>query len=309
MGLKPSGGFRLLLCERIGQYEAGLALSKKSFLHMEDTFELSPATLPSLFSTSGVYSKQYKLQEDKDNLEVLQLIIKVPQKVEIANSLLSLSHNFETRWTTALICGEGVVRRQYDAMHCGFHLNYTLALVQSSVDLWAHPLFLPAVALQNCCFRKTIMKEEISRELGDLENDIGVTLGGQARPRLLQEEWPGGINIKSATIRLHSIGAHIVFISLVTSWTCDFIRFLLDMGEHLDAKFSSLGRSSMVLQEYLAHELSSMSSVDRFVKSYKERVQAQTNVVSSVSNLPLKVILMISLSSIALLARETVRLP
>ena len=276
---------------------------------MEDTFELSPATLPSLFTIGGVYSKQYKLQEDTENLELLKLVIKVPQKIEIANSLISLSHNFETKWTTALICGEGVVRRQIEDIHYGSRLNYMLALVQSSVDLWAHPLFLPVVVLQNCCFRTTLTREDISRELVSLENDIGVTLAGQARPRLSQEEWPAGINIKSATIGLHSIGAQIVFVSLVSSWTCDCIRFLLESGEDLDAKFPSLRRSSMVLQEYLAYELSSMSSVDRFIKSYKERVQAQTNVVSSVSDLPLRGVLMVSPSSIALLARETVRLP
>ena len=273
------------MCERPGQNPPSVALSQTSFLKIEKAFDLSPATLPSLFSISGVNSKQYKLHSDSDKIEILNVVIKATQKVEIANSLLSLSHNFETKWTTALLCGEGVVLRQTLDSQYGHRLASILALTQSSVELWTHPLLLPTALLRDCCRRTETSRDVLGDMLVELENDIGVTFAGQARHDRSLENWPADINIKSATIGLHSTGAQIVFVSYVCGWACDCARFLLDLSVEIEERFPSLKRTSMVIQEYLAHELSSMSNIDRFMNGYKERVQAQINVVGSAPRL------------------------
>jgi hypothetical protein len=288
-GEKSSGGFRLLMCERPDQFPPGLQLSYTAFQRIEKVFNLSPATLSSLFQISGVYFKSHKLHAHSNEVESLNVVIKANQKVEISNALLSLSHNFETKWTTAFLCGEGVVRRQSLDDLYGYRLDHVLALAKSSIGYWTHPLFLPAALLQNLCKRTEISKDLLNDRLVNLENEIGVTFAGQARHGRSLENWPAGLNIISATIGLHSTSAQIVFVSDVCEWVCGCTRFLLDLGEEIGIKYPALTRKSVELSEYLTYELCSMSHTAHFMQSCKERVQAQINVVGSDSCLTNKI--------------------
>ena len=280
-GEKPSGGFRLLLCERPWQSPPALQLSYASFQRVEEFFDLSPATLPSLFKYAGVHYRSYKRHAHSNRVESLKVIVKATQKVEISDVLLSLSHNSDTQWTTAILCGRGVVGRQSLDDTYGFRLDHILALAESFTNYWTHPLFLPAVLLQNLCHRTGIFTASLNRTLTELERDIGVTFAGRSGHQRSLERWPADVDIKSATIGLHSTSAQIVFVSHVCEWACDCTRFLLDLAKEIEEMSPALSRTSMELSEYLAYELCSISNTARFVRGYKERIQAQINVVGS----------------------------
>lgn len=280
-GEKPSGGFRLLLCERPWQSPPALQMSYASFKRVEEVFDLSPATLPSLFKYAGVHYRSYKRHAHSDKVESLKMVIKATQKVEISDALLSFSHSFDTQWTTAILCGRGFVVRQNIDDSYGLRLDHILALTRSFTEYWTHPLFLPAALLQNLCHRTEISTGLLNAKLIDLESDIGVTFAGQARHGRSLENWPADIDIKSATIGLHSTGAQIVFVSYVCEWACDCTRFLLDLAKEIEVMSPALSRTSMELSEYLTYELCSISNTARFVRGYKERVQAQINVLFS----------------------------
>lgn len=256
-------------------------MSYASFKRVEDVFDLSPATLPSLFKHAGVHYRSYKRHAHSNKVESLKMIIKATQKVEISDALLSFSHSFDTQWTTAILCGRGFVVRQNIDDSYGLRLDHILALTRSFTEYWAHPLFLPAAMLQNLCHRTGISTGLLNEKLTDLESDIGVTFAGQARHGRSLENWPADIDIKSATIGLHSTGAQIVFVSYVCEWACDCTRFLLDLAKEIEVMSPALSRTSMELSEYLTYELCSISNTARFVRGYKERVQAQINVVGS----------------------------
>ncbi|ERF74519.1 hypothetical protein EPUS_03957 [Endocarpon pusillum Z07020] len=258
-GEKPSGGFRLLLCERPWQSPPALQMSYASFERVEEVFDLSPATLPSLFKYAGVHYRSYKRHAHSNKVESLKMIVKATQKVEISDALLSLSHTFDTQWTTAILCGRGFVVRQNIDDSYGLRLDHILALTESFTEYWTHPLFLPAALLQNLCHRTGISTGLLNERLIDLENDIGVTFAGKAGHGRSLEKWPADIDIKSATIGLHST----------------------NLAKEIEVVSPALSRTSMELSEYLAYELCSMSNTARFVRGYKERVQAQINVLFS----------------------------
>lgn len=241
------------MCERPSQSPPSLALSQRHFLRIVKAFDLSPTTLPSLFNFTGVHSKQYKLQPGSDKTETLNVVIKVTQKVEIANFLLSLSHSFKDKWTTALICGEGVVRRQSLDSRYSHRLASILALTESSVEFWTHPLLLPVALLRDCRDRTEISREALGDMLVDPENDVGVTFAGQARHGRSLENWPADIDITSATIGLHSTSAQIVFVGMVCGWPYDCAHFLLDSCGQIEERFPSPKRTSVVVDEYLAN--------------------------------------------------------
>src|SRR5690348_294898 len=85
------------------------------------------------------------------------LVIKAPQKYEIANYGLSVSFDVKTSWTTALLFGESVTETSWKAL--GRHASDTprmkdsweyqspkeqiLKLLRGSSLPWNHPLLLP----------------------------------------------------------------------------------------------------------------------------------------------------------------------
>jgi hypothetical protein len=57
------GGLRIIRCSRLSWL--GCSLSKHSFLEIEDAFQLTPDTLPSLFAQNGTCSRRLIYDGDR----------------------------------------------------------------------------------------------------------------------------------------------------------------------------------------------------------------------------------------------------
>jgi hypothetical protein len=71
-------------------------------------FNLPAATLQAAFQNEGVCSRRFVYFPGTRKVKRIETLIKAAQKVDIANCLLSLSHEVSTGSTTAFILGDGV---------------------------------------------------------------------------------------------------------------------------------------------------------------------------------------------------------
>ncbi|KAF2096114.1 hypothetical protein NA57DRAFT_78886 [Rhizodiscina lignyota] len=96
------GGLRILLCERA--YGLKFDLDLETYTTLESKFHLPAATIPTLANEAGTYSRHFTYDKsDINKVTRIGIIIKMPQKREIANYGLSMSYDLDTGCTTAFI--------------------------------------------------------------------------------------------------------------------------------------------------------------------------------------------------------------
>lgn len=261
-----------------------MTISRSSFELVESTWHLHPATLHSFFLVSGTCSNYATYDPQTGAISRISVVIKANQKVEIANYLLSLTHDFGTGWTNALICGDGAIQlRDCDRVY-GSQLQQMVDMIKSSTDLWHHPLLVPAILLQNYDQRLEVRTRTLERELIDSEDNLGVTFAGGAGLSVgPQKNWPEHVNVKKTTIRLHSTMAQIIFLGHTCDWALRCGAFILDLDDKLCHDLSSGidEATSRDLRESIRYVTSSLQSIGGFFLSLLERARTQTNVVSA----------------------------
>lgn len=86
-----------------------MAMAEDTLDLLEEKFQLHPTTLQTLLSPTGTFSRHTDRRHgDPAKIKRIQLLLKSPQKYEIANYGISLNFDEETRITTALLFGERV---------------------------------------------------------------------------------------------------------------------------------------------------------------------------------------------------------
>ncbi len=262
----------------------GMTISRTSFELIESAFKLPTATLPSFALVSGVCSEHVVHDPKTGAITRLAIVVKANQKVEIANYLLSLTHDFVTGWTTAFICGDGVIQLRRCDGAIGSQLLQIVGLLKSSIGLSTHPLFLPTVLLHVYYQRTATRTRTLEHQLVKLENELGVTFAGAAglnrdRP---QENWPEYIDVKKATIGLHSTMPQIIFMQRVCDWARGYGDFILKLEEKIstDATLKIDDTVSRELREAVMFVASSLEAIHGFFRTLQERAQAQLGVVS-----------------------------
>jgi hypothetical protein len=153
--------------------DRGPTINQETYELLESKFNLHAATIPSLFPTWGVWSKHGTL-DDSGSISPLSVVIKMPQKVKIANYLLSLTYDFKTRSTTAFLCGGGAAlyRPETDKV-LGWQLEQIKSLLKSSHRSWDHPLLLPAILLRTQSERVEIRANNLERDLIAVAGAVG----------------------------------------------------------------------------------------------------------------------------------------
>lgn len=275
------GMLRLLICDRSNMAPL-LSISKESFLLVENAFQLHPATIPSLFRHEGICFKHITYEAGSDRVDRVDFVVKAWQKVEVANYLLSLSHHIPTGVTTAFICGDGAMEvRNYDGEA---QFDHILALIRSSPSLWTNPMFLPTVLLQNHWRRTEHLSRSLEAKVISLEGMMGVSFAGGTALMQAANDWPMNIDVRTATVGLHTTMTQTIFAGRVCGWSSRFAAFLLKTNKELQ-RIDHGGRSVMVentsrqLLETIGYVDDAIDGTTHYVQAMKERVHAQANVV------------------------------
>lgn len=99
----------MIACDRKSLYPPKIAVAEDTLDLLEEKFQLHPTTLQTLLSPTGTFSRHTDRKHgDPSNIRRIQLLLKSPQKYEIANYGMSLNFDEKTRITTALLFGERV---------------------------------------------------------------------------------------------------------------------------------------------------------------------------------------------------------
>ena len=275
------GMLRLLICDRSNMAPI-VSISKESFLLVEDAFHLNPATIPSLFRHEGICFKHINYEADSDRAERVDFVVKAWQKVEVANYLLSLSHHLPTGVTTAFICGDGAMEaRSYDREAIFDHI---LALIRSSPSLWTNPMFLPTVLLQNHWRRTEHLSRSLEAEVIRMEGMMGVSCAGGTAQMQAATDWPMNIDVRAATIGVHTAITQTIFVGRLCGWSCKFAAFLLKTNRELrridrGGASALTEKTSRQLLETIGYVDDAIDNTAQYVQGMKERVHAQANVV------------------------------
>jgi hypothetical protein len=164
----------------------------------------------------------------------------------------------------------------------GSQLEQIIGMVKLSVRLWTHPLLLPSVLLQNYFQRTEMRTRTLERQLIKLENDLGVTFACGAGLDLPQDDWPEYIDVKNATIGLHSTMPQIIFMERVCDWAKGYGFFILELDKELcqEHLLNASDPTAKELRECVLFAASSNDCMRGFFQSLRKRAQTQINVVS-----------------------------
>ena len=215
----------------------------------------------------------------------------MPRKIQVATYVLSLSHNFSTGWTTALIHGESVMtpalalqKDQASGISGQLH-----ALIMATPILWAHPLLLPTILLKNYIYRAELFVWMLDDQVVDLESSIGVTFAGRLRHRKPSQnvKLPTRSDMRKLTMGTHTTLTDLIFSSRVLMFSHDCAAYLLKTGDELKLRIpsqhSSLLYASRELQDIAKYMEFSSGSMQGFCSNLKERVHSQIQVLYSIS--------------------------
>lgn len=279
------GGIRLVLCDRPNKIP-GMTMSRSAFEAIERAFGLHPATLPTFFLQGGASSSFIEKEPGTDTIGRIRIVAKACQKAEIANYLLSLSHNVATGWTEALICGDGAIFNRPEDARYGRQMEQIVTSLIASPAMWDNPLFLPCVLLENYTERIHIRAGVTENEVTDLENNLGVTYTGRAGLNVDRDRWPYDIDPKESTVDLHSMLPQIFYLSSCCRWVRDYVQFLLALEEEVGANhgLQRHRQGFAELRDTILFFSSMISGMESFFIIVKDRTSLLVNVVFSITS-------------------------
>lgn len=244
---------------------------------------MSRVTIPSLFNASGVFSRFTEYCPTTRRAKLIRIVVKSKQKVGVGNWQISLCHDYQTNRTDALICGEGILASDPNVAHESQAVKFAEYLAQTT-HLWHNPLLMPVLLLRIFCERISVNRIKVADKLVDLENAMGVTSAGRSKAKRSLDTWPQDLDVKQITIDLNSTGASILYLSQTCIWAQECIAFLIKVCDEVAASGHDLWTGSMELKETLEYEASALDGVSLTMKTKKERVQAQLNVLFSAAS-------------------------
>lgn len=265
---------------------AKLSVTRDTFVKVETAFRLSKTTAPALFNSSGVLSRFSEYDPVSKKPKRIRIVVKSKQKVGVGNWLCSLCHEYATGSTDALICSEGMLTPLTDDPSSTIETQISLfvARLEQLPQLWQNPILVPALLISLFSDRIQANRLKVADKLVDLENEMGVTFAGRSKAKRPLKNWPEDLDIKQVTIGLNSTGASILYLSQTCIWAQDAVAFLIKMAEETGLYHPDLWLTSMELKEALEYESSALDGVSLTMKTKKERIQAQLNVLYSAAS-------------------------
>jgi hypothetical protein len=259
-------------------------MTRRAFETIDSHFGLHPSTLPAISVKGGIYSKHLERDAQSGQPPKLRLVVKAAQKVEIANYLLSLTHEFSSGCTSAFLCGDGVVKQRPIDVQYGEQLQQLTSAIVAHPGLWADPLSLPCGLMHNYALRLQTRDRFIRDEVARLEFTLGVTNAGRVWQDTERNDWPNDIDPKNTTILLHSVAKEIVYLRADCKWLQDYADFLYSANQQLRSELSP-GRwqkSSDTIAEAIETAFSWIKGIDTGFSILHQRANLQVNVMYNI---------------------------
>lgn len=221
-------------------------------------------------------------------------MMKVPQKIQVANYVLALSHDLLTGVTTALVNGYcAMTMRKYltnEIRHFvgdehSVQSQHIVSEIKANPVFWTHPMFLPTILLATHVQRVVSFAETLEDQVMEIERSTGVVFagrlgGGTQHP---QKEHTRR-DTRKLTQDMHTTLSNILLFSTSTSWDMDFApvlhRWCKEVAKSIpESRWRSTIQGTRALGEALEHMIGISKSNSTYNTTMKERVQSQVNVV------------------------------
>ncbi|KAL2808079.1 hypothetical protein BJX63DRAFT_52752 [Aspergillus granulosus] len=289
---RPDGGIRLLACDYTLFSTTSLGMSRDHFELLESTFGLHPATLPALEVGSGSCSRYFDATPEGN---ALSIVLKAPQKYELGNFMLSLTHDISSRWTVALLAGESIVDgfTHLDDITLLPHASYSpcaviRACLATSTTLWNKPLTLPCILLNDYLKRlQHFSSIDLTRRVTYIEEQLGVTKVGRRNSKTLTYQ-PGANRGKPVerpqaewlTTQINTQLTRLLFTARGPKWNYETATLLVDTEKELLGSQSQALMGNEILQ-MLDHNISLAKSMEDHILGLQKRLELQLNVLYS----------------------------
>ncbi|KAB8237140.1 uncharacterized protein BDW43DRAFT_307421 [Aspergillus alliaceus] len=299
-----NGGVRLLICDYTSFPHPLLGMSFENYCLVESTLGLHPATLPALQVHAGTFSGHFKSSQEKDKISI---VLKAPQKYEIANYMLSLTHDPTSRWTTALLAGEAIIEppHLFGEYPSDIPIRFRApagvirASLMQSPEAWNNPLTLPCILVTDHLKRlQNYSTGSLTQEVMIIEEQLGVTRVGRRNqmPRFDgqagRKSQPGdtdGLNFgiperyqaKFLTIAINTRLTSILFTRRSPKWNYEASEFLMRLISEFSEVFQEQQSLNDRMGELMEHNISLAHSIEDQVLNLQARLELQLNVLYS----------------------------
>ncbi|KAK8054912.1 hypothetical protein PG993_000139 [Apiospora rasikravindrae] len=258
---------------RNGQNASRLNLTREGWVKISSTFELHESTVDAFLDDNGAFGfYSYRSTTSPRPINLIKLVLKVPNKISIGYDAISLAYNLSTKSVTALVHGLEPA-----------HWEILMALLSKSLHVCRHPLLLPA--LMFITHRKRIEKyrHDIDRSIVDLEKETGFGVAGFLRGSRFQNP---DLDLESALVRLQSQQTELANLAVV-------LRFSEKWADFLLKGIARLGQSPLIcdqdailqLEDEMLHLLelprNQVQTSLSQTQALKDRVQSQASLIFS----------------------------
>ncbi|OGM44744.1 hypothetical protein ABOM_007369 [Aspergillus bombycis] len=302
---QPNGGIRLLICNYTLFERASLGMSREDYDLVEAMLALHPATLPALEVSGGMFSRYSRSGQQGDQTSI---ILKAPQKYEIANYMLSLTHDTTSQWTTALLAGEDIIdlfpliqdyrsELPFRSQAPGRTIRTSLA---QSPKMWNNALTLPCILVTDHLKRlQQYCTGPLTQQVMVIEEHLGVTTVGRRNQvprfraptnRKLQSKDADILNLgipvdrsqtHFLTVSINSKLTSILFTRRSPKWNYEASQFLLNIMNESHTESRSQHSQYNEIRELLEHNVYLAKSIEDHVLCLQARMELQLDVLYS----------------------------
>jgi Mg2+ and Co2+ transporter CorA len=302
----------LIACDRKSLYPPKIAMAENDLNLLEEQFHLHPTTLQTLLSPTGTFSRHTARNDDPNvTIRRIQLLLKVPQKYEIANYGISTSSD-TSRMTTALLFGERVTNYRSEEeekeganppteaaaprhKHVSPFDRLVERLKQSRLS-WDDPLLLPSAVLSDHLDRTRVFCEgRLAAKVYQMEKKIDVTKTGKRSD--LGEEGLGADyrgeelafetrklfdrqNVLRLTVHLNTLYTRVLFTQGSPTWNKEASQWLGRIHKEIVGS-KPKSKNDYALSELLEYNSNVAIALESVVSSLQSRMELQLNILYS----------------------------
>jgi hypothetical protein len=221
---------------------------------------------------------------------ILEITLKVPQMYQLGNCGLVLSRSFKTGITLALLHGWNVLSDVGAVTKTQVvpHADRIRILLKSSMSLWAHPLLIPVILLEDHISRADRYKGfELSLSTNLIEGKLGVTHSGrntkttESLDGLLLRNPIGDSEEKRVklTAELNTTMTNAISFLAVLQWDIRCCCFLRDVCDKIQQFDQLLIKETDEVKDSVDYLACTVASISDHAESIKARLNIQLSVV------------------------------